>query len=88
MKQLIDKLQYRLYIKDGTSQYTVIDYTDINRTPTTNYFVIDTSWLIPNTYYIDLKLVSNEKVETYNQQLRFIVENQGLPDNLKKRLIN
>lgn len=88
MKQLIDKLQYRLYVKDGTSQYTVIDYTDINRTPTTNYFVLDTSWLIPNTYYIDLKLVSNEKVETYNQQLRFIVKNQGLPDNLKKRLIN
>ena len=87
MKQLIDSLQYRLYMKDGTSQYTVIDYTDVSRTPTTNYFIIDTSWLIPNTYHIDLKLVSNDKVETYSNQLRFIVENQGLPDNLKRRLI-
>ena len=70
--QVIDSLKYRLYIKDGTSEYTVIDYTDVNRTPTRNYFVIDTSWLIPNTY---------------DQKLRFIVSNQGLPDNLKKRII-
>jgi len=86
--QVIDSLKYRLYIKDGTSEYTVIDYTDVNRTPTHNYFIIDTSWLIPNTYYIDLQLTSNQKVETYDQELRFIVKNQGLPDNLKKRLVN
>ena len=86
--QVIDALKYRLYIKDGTSEYTVIDYTDVNRTPTHNYFIIDTSWLIPNTYYIDLRLTSNQKVETYDQQLRFIVKNQGLPDNLKKRIVN
>jgi hypothetical protein len=86
--QVIDSLKYRLYIKDGTSEYTVIDYTDVNRTPTYNYFVIDTSWLIPNTYYIDLELTSNQKVETYDQQLRFIVKNQGLPDNLQKRIVN
>ena len=85
--QIIDSLKYRLYIKDGTSEYTVIDYTDVNRTPTRNYFVIDTSWLIPNTYYIDLRLTSNERVMTYDQSLRFIVSNQGLPDNLKSRII-
>ena len=86
--EIVDELKYRIYAKDGTSEYTVIDYTDVNRTPTHNYFVIDTSWLIPNTYYIDLKLTSNQKVETYDQQMRFIVTNQGLPDNLKKRLVN
>tara|TARA_R110002153_G_scaffold269743_4_gene435608 strand:+ start:3773 stop:5491 length:1719 start_codon:yes stop_codon:yes gene_type:complete len=85
--QVIDSLKYRLYIKDGTSEYTVIDYTDINRTPTRNYFVIDTSWLIPNTYYVDIRLTSNERVMTYDQELRFIVKNQGLPDNLKKRIV-
>ena len=85
--QVIDSLKYRLYIKDGTSEYTVIDYTDVNRTPTRNYFVIDTSWLIPNTYYVDIRLTSNERVMTYDQKLRFIVSNQGLPDNLKKRII-
>jgi hypothetical protein len=85
--QIIDSLKYRLYIKDGTSEYTVIDYTDVNRTPTRNYFIIDTSWLIPNTYYIDLRLTSNQRVMTYDQELRFIVANQGLPDNLKSRVI-
>ena len=85
--QVIDSLKYRLYIKDGTSEYTVIDYADINRTPTRNYFVIDTSWLIPNTYYVDIRLTSNERVMTYDQKLRFIVTNQGLPDNLKKRIV-
>ena len=85
VSDVIDTLQYRLYVKDGVSEHTIIDYTDVNRTPAQNYFIIDTSWLIPNTYYIDLKLTSNQKVETYDQQLRFIVTNQGLPDNLVKR---
>jgi hypothetical protein len=72
----IDGLQYRLWIKEGTSEVNVIDWTDINRAYLKNYFVLDTSWMIPNEYYIDIKLTSNLLVKTYTSTLKFNIVNQ------------
>ena len=80
--ELIDGLQYRLYVKQGNEQVEVIAYTDVNRTYLHNSFVIDTSWLIPNEYYIDFKLTSNEKVTTYKEQMRFQIVSELTNDNL------
>ena len=77
---VIDGLQYRLWIREGTTQVNVIDWEDVNRAFLKNYFVLDTSWLIPNEYYIDIKLTSNELVKTYTTKLKFSVVNQV--DNL------
>ena len=77
---VIDGLQYRLWIREGTTQVNVIDWEDVNRSFLKNYFVLDTSWLIPNEYYIDIKLTSNELVKTYTTKLKFSVVNQV--DNL------
>ena len=80
--ELIDGLQYRLYIKQGQEQIDVIGYTDVNRTYLHNSFVIDTSWLIPNEYYIDFKLTSNNKVTTYKEQMKFQVVSEMTNENL------
>jgi hypothetical protein len=72
----IDGLQYRLWIKEGTSEVNVIDWTDINRAYLKNYFVLDTSWMIPNEYHIDIKLTSNLLVKTYTNTLKFNIVNQ------------
>ena len=77
---VIDGLQYRMWIREGTTQVNVIDWEDVNRSFLKNYFVLDTSWLIPNEYYIDIKLTSNELVKTYTTKLKFSVVNQV--DNL------
>ena len=73
---VIDGLQYRLWIREGNTEVNVIDWMDVNRTYLKNYFILDTSWMIPNEYYIDIKLTSNLLVKTYTNTMKFNVVNQ------------
>ena len=73
---VIDGLQYRLWIREGNTEVNVIDWTDVNRSFLKNYFILDTSWMIPNEYYIDIKLTSNQLVKTYTNTLKFNIVNQ------------
>jgi len=75
-KQVIDGLKYRLYVKQGTAEVNVIDWDDVNRTNNQNYFLLDTSWMIPNTYYLDIKLYSNQEVRDYPEIMKFYIVNQ------------
>ena len=73
---VIDGLQYRLWVREGNTQVSVIDWQDINRAFLKNYFILDTSWMIPNAYFIDIKLTSNQEVKTYTEQMKFQIVNQ------------
>jgi hypothetical protein len=73
---VIDGLEYRLWIREGNTEVNVIDWTDVNRSFLKNYFILDTSWMIPNEYYIDIKLTSNQLVKTYTNTLKFNIVNQ------------
>jgi hypothetical protein len=72
---LIDGVYYRLYIKEGTSEYTIIDYQEVNRTSNELFFLIDTDSLIPNTYYLDVKLIRGNEVSILKNQLNFDIVN-------------
>ena len=48
-----------------------IDWEEVNRTEDSNYTLIDTSWFIPNDYYIEFKLESNNQVRTYDDIIQF-----------------
>jgi hypothetical protein len=74
--KVIDGLEYRLWVREGNTQVSVIDWQDINRSYLKNYFILDTSWMIPNEYFIDIKLTSNMQVITYTEQMKFQVVNQ------------
>ena len=74
--QRVDRLQYRLYVKEGKSEYTVIDYQDLEMTTNTNYFLLDTQSLIPNTYYLDVRYESNLEVSTTKEVLKFDIVSQ------------
>lgn len=74
--EVIDNLQYRLWVREGNTQVNVIDWQDVNMAYLKNYFLIDTSWMIPNKYYIDIKLTSNQEVKTYTNQMMFDIVNQ------------
>lgn len=77
--KLIDNVFYRLYIKEGQSEYTIIDYQSVNRTSNELFFLLDTESLIPNTYYVDIKVVKNNEVSILKNQLNFdIVNNSDL----------
>jgi hypothetical protein len=61
----INSVQYRLYVRQGNNQIEVIPFTDVNRTFDKNYFDLDTTWLIPNTYFLELKIKKNNFVKTF-----------------------
>jgi len=67
----IDGLEYRLYIKEGPNEYTVFDFQPVEMAFSHNYFLLDTGSLIPNTYYLDIKLTNNLSVETYKDVISF-----------------
>lgn len=70
-KEILDGLQYRLYVKEGRNEFTVIDYQDVERANNYNFFWIDTESLIPNTYYIEIKAVLNQEVKTMKDFMNF-----------------
>ena len=74
-QQLVDNIQYRLYVKEGIAEYEIISYSDIHRTATANYFMIDTLSLIPQTYYLDIKASSNGEVTINKEVLSFDIIN-------------
>lgn len=74
--QNIDKLEYRIYVKEGKSELTVINYQPVELS-NNNYFLLDTNSLIPNIYYLDLKMFSNLEVTTINDVISFEITSQS-----------
>ena len=75
-EKVVSGMYYRLFVKEGKNELTVIDYEPIENTPNSNYFLIDTSSLIPNTYYIDVKVEDNLNVSTLKELGVFDITNQ------------
>ena len=73
---LVDNINYRLYVKQGTTEVDVIPWTPVNKSFTHNYFLLDTGWLIPNEYYLDIKATSNQQVDIYRKAIKFQIVNQ------------
>lgn len=69
----IDKISYRIYIKEGETQIEYVPWVEVNRTEDSNYFLIDTSWFIPNDYYMEFKLESGNELRTYHDIIQFEV---------------
>jgi hypothetical protein len=75
-KQLLDTIKYRLYVKEGRNEYTVIDYHQVEIANNINYFLLDTESLIPNIYYLDIQVVSNLEVSTIKETVSFEIVSQ------------
>jgi hypothetical protein len=67
---------YRVYVREGTTEVQVQDWTKLNRTPNEYYFIFDTRDKIPNEYFIDLKVISSGEVNTYKKQIKFQIVNK------------
>jgi hypothetical protein len=74
--QYIDGLQYRLYVKEGNAELTVIDFQPVEMANNYYYFLLDTASLIPNTYYLDVLATSNLEVTTLKNVCQFNIVNQ------------
>lgn len=72
-KELINSAEYRLYVKDGNREYDVLPYQRIEKAYLNNFFVIYTEDLIPNEYFVDIKVKTGRDVKKFNKVLRFTV---------------
>ena len=68
--------QYRVYVKEGTTEVIVQNWTKLNRTPNEYYFIFDTRDKIPNAYFIDIKVTTSGQVNVYKQQINFQIINE------------
>jgi hypothetical protein len=69
----IDRVKVRLYVMDGTAQTDVIPYMEANKAFTENYVMIDTSILIPQMYYVDVKVEYGMESIVHHDVLHFKV---------------
>jgi hypothetical protein len=67
---------YRVYVKEGTTEVLIQDWTPINRTPNEYYFIFDTRDKIPNQYYVDIQVNTSGEKDTYKRQLTFNIVNK------------
>ncbi len=75
-QQSVENLEYRLYVREGNSQYTVIDFHPIEMSPELNFFYLDTNTLLPNTYYLDVRIKSNGQIKHLKEVLKFDIINE------------
>ena len=67
---------YRVYVREGTTEVQVQDWTQINRTPNEYYFIFDMRDKIPNQYYVDIQVNTSGEKDTYKKQLTFNIVNK------------
>jgi hypothetical protein len=74
---LTEFVQYKIYVKEGPlNEILVQDWTDVNRSANMNYFVLDSSWLLPNKYYLDIRVSSNQEIREYKEITQFFVRQE------------
>jgi hypothetical protein len=71
MAELVDYMEARVYIKDGTRELDVLPYQRVNKTMNENYFLIDTNILLPQKYYIDVKVKYSQELIIHHNTLSF-----------------
>lgn len=66
---------YRVYVREGTTEVLVQDWTPLNRTPNQYYFIFDMRDKIPNQYYVDIQVNTSGEKDTYKRELTFEIVN-------------
>jgi len=54
--QLLDSIDIRVYVKDGTREIDVIEWDKVNKAFVENFYMIDTNILIPQKYFVDVRI--------------------------------
>ena len=74
-KTIINTSEYRLYIKDGNREINIIDFQPIEVGYLNNFFLLYTEDLIPNKYFIDIKLSTGREMLYFKDVLHFNIIN-------------
>ena len=72
---LFEEVFYRIYVKEGTTQVTIHDWTYVDMM-NENAFYMDTSYFIPREYYLEIKGKTHTEEIHYNESIKFEIINQ------------
>ena len=68
---LFDEVYYRIYVKEGAkTQVVVFDWTKLDRT-NENSFVLNTEYMIPREYWIEIKGKTHTEEIFYRDEIKF-----------------
>jgi hypothetical protein len=67
---LLDEVHYRIYINEGLVQVNVHDWTKVDKT-NENSFVLNTSYLIPREYTLEIKGKTFSEEIFYKDKIKF-----------------
>jgi hypothetical protein len=67
----LNNTEYRLYSKDNNKEINIIEWDTINNTGDLNYFLINTSELVPGNYFIDIRIKTKFEQRIFKDVLRF-----------------
>ena len=71
-KEIVDTAFYRVYVKDGEREVEIFDgFIPVEHTFLRNFFIINTSDLMPAQYHIDFKVKQGREEHYYKDALRF-----------------
>lgn len=73
--QLMDNIDIRVYVKDGTSEIDVISWDKVNKSFSENFYIIDTNILIPQRYYVDIRITYGMQTIIHYDVLSFDIVN-------------
>ena len=72
-----NSIQYRLYVKTADRQIDVITWTECDVVYNSACFYIDTRQLLPQTYYVDIKVKYDREEIVNGNLLSFNIVNDG-----------
>lgn len=75
LNESFENVFYRIFIKEGKSDIIINDWTKINMS-NENYFFVDTSYLIPREYFIEIKALINSEELIYKNNINFTIINK------------
>jgi hypothetical protein len=73
-KDLIDLAEYRIYVKDARREYTVFDYQPVEKAFLNNFFILYTKDLIPNEYFVDIRVRDGHDLRYFKNVLHFYIK--------------
>lgn len=72
---LFDEVYYRIFIKEGKTEVIVFDWTQLDVT-NENSFMLDTSYLIPREYYVQIKGKKHNEEIFYKDHIKFEITSE------------
>jgi hypothetical protein len=76
--EISDNIYYKIYIRDGIKEIDWCDYSPVNRTFNSNYFILDVDSLLPHEYHIRIKTISNLETKTFDVLTFNVVSKQKI----------